>query len=317
MNFLENILGKDNSFWKYIVIFLLSFLASALGNIPLIVVVMIKVLSQYDMSTVDSTELSNQFNELFKTMDFSSIGISSNLTLALILFSFVVGLVTAWLLVRSMHKRNFCEVVNGTNSIRWKRVFSGFGFWFLLMFISLGINYVITPDNFTLRFDVETFISLLIISLCLIPLQTTFEEFLFRGYLTQGVAGWTKSRWLAICIPALLFGLLHSGNKEVAEYGFWTAMPLYILPGLIFGFVAVMDDGIELPMGMHAANNIFASVFVTFEASSLHTQALITQETVYPNIDIIVLLIIGVITIYVFSKLYKWDFRDLFKNLKI
>jgi membrane protease YdiL (CAAX protease family) len=180
----------------------------------------------------------------------------------------------------------------------------------------LEISYIFTPDNFTVRFDIETFIPLLIISLCLIPLQTTFEEFLFRGYLTQGVAGWTKNRWLAICIPTLIFGLLHSGNKEIAEYGFWTAMPLYLLPGLIFGFIAVVDDGIELPIGMHAANNIFASVFVTYKASSLNTQAIITQETINPSIDTVALLISGLITIYFFSKIYKWDFNILNKKVQ-
>jgi membrane protease YdiL (CAAX protease family) len=33
-----------------------------------------------------------------------------------------------------------------------------------------------------------------------LPLQTTFEELMIRGYLAQGIGAWTKTRWMVIVI---------------------------------------------------------------------------------------------------------------------
>lgn len=141
------------------------------------------------------------------------------------------------------------------------------------MFAYLLAYYATIPDNFTIQFDIKTFVPLLLITVLFIPLQTTCEEFLFRGYLTQGVAAWTKDRWLAVIIPGMVFGLMPISNPEVSEYGFWAAMPQYI----IFGLAVVLVDGIEVAMGIHAANNIFACLFVTFDASVLSTPAIFHQ----------------------------------------
>ena len=51
-------------------------------------------------------------------------------------------------------------------------------------------------------------------------------------------------------------------------------MPQYIVFGLIFGIITILDDGIEAAMGAHAANNIFLCIMVTNESSALQTPAL-------------------------------------------
>jgi len=149
-------------------------------------------------------------------------------------------------------------------------------------------------------------------------LETTFEELLCRGYLAQGIGTWTKNRWLVVFIPSILFGLLHSANTEVETFGFFAAMPQYILFGLIFGFISVLDDGIELSMGVHAANNIFCCLFVTFDASSLKTPAIFYQKTENINIleDTIALLLLGLLAFIFFAKKYKWNFAVMNKKVR-
>ncbi|MDR0725102.1 MAG: CPBP family intramembrane metalloprotease [Prevotellaceae bacterium] len=309
MYYLENILGKDNSFWKYLIVIIVTLIATwFIGGLFVGIVVVV-----YLLSSSGGDFAPEMFSNIKNLYD---LGLPENLVLILMLFPFAVGLLASWLLIRGLHRRTFSETVNGREHIRWERVFAGFGVWFLLMIAFLAISYIIKPDNFVLQFDVDKFIPLLIISLLFIPFQTTFEEYIFRGYIAQGIGAWTRSRWLTICIPGLLFGLMHYANTEVAEHGFWVAMPPYIIFGLFFGLVAVLDDGIELPVGMHAANNIFACLVVTNSASSLRTPAIFNQTTIFHLQETIGLLLAASLVVWFFYRKYNWNFNILNKKIE-
>ena len=98
-------------------------------------------------------------------------------------------------------------------------------------------------------------------------------------------------------MTSVLFGLMHSLNPEVKEFGFLTMMPQYILFGLIFGIITIMDDGIEAAMGAHAANNIFLCIMVTNKASALQTPALYEQINIYPWTEFAGLFFTGIVFI--------------------
>lgn len=307
MKHLERALDGQNEFWKYLVNFIASLVGgSMVGSIPLAVLIMIKTIENRGAVTANPAN----------AMDFSAYGISTNLGLVLMMLPFITGLTTAILLLRPLHKRSFAEVVNGTKTIRWNRAFTGFAIWFVIMAIYFIVDYTVDPSNYVLQFNISAFLPLLLISALLIPLQTTFEELLFRGYLGQAIGAWTKNRWLVMIIPAVLFGLMHIANPEVKEYGFWIAMPQYIMFGLVFGLITVLDDGIEVSMGLHAANNIFASLMITNKASALQTEAVFNQQTVNPNKETLALLIMSVVFILIAKYIFKWDFKVLNKKVE-
>jgi len=216
MNHLVRALDNQNQWWKYLVIVLAGFIAANfIGAIPLMVVISLKMIQS------GNTIVPNPDN----SMDLSVYGIDPNIGLILIMLPFLVGLITVSLMFKPLHKRSFKEIVNGTNTIRWNRFFFGIIGWGIISGIYLFVDYVINPSNYVLNFSISAFIPLILISVILIPFQTTFEEVLFRGYLTQGFAAWTRSRWVAIIVPGVLFGLMHSFNPEIKEFGFWTAIP--------------------------------------------------------------------------------------------
>ena len=109
---------------------------------------------------------------------------------------------------------------------------------------------------------------------------------------------------------------MHSFNPEIDAFGFWIMMPQYICFGLIFGLITVLDDGIELAIGAHAANNIFASILVSSKSSVLQTPALLVQQEINPVKEMIALFILGVLFVAVLSFIYKWDYRILRKKIK-
>jgi hypothetical protein len=123
----------------------------------------------------------------------------------------------------------------------------------------------------------------------------------------QGFGILVKNRWFPLVMTALLFGLMHSFNPEVKDFGFLAMMPQYILFGLIFGILTILDDGIEAAMGAHAANNIFLCIMVTHKSSALQTAALYEQQNVLPWIELAALLITGVIFLLVLKRLFGWN----------
>ena len=308
MKHLERALDKQNQWWKYLVVFVSGFLgANLIGAVPLLVVILYKTAQSGGRITPNPDNFA----------DFSVYGISSNLGLILMILPFVIGLITVVLLFKPLHKRTFKEVINGTNRIRWRKFLFAALIWGLIMFICSAIDYCLNPTNYQLNLNISSFIPLIFISLLLIPFQTTFEEILFRGYLSQGVAAWTKSRWLVLVIPALLFAFMHAFNPEVKEYGFWLTMPQYLLFGLLFGLVTILDDGIETAMGAHAANNVFASVFITNKASALQTSALFNQQNVDPVKDTFIFIAICVVFLAILSYKYKWKYAILNKKVQL
>jgi len=106
-------------------------------------------------------------------------------------------------------------------------------------------------------------------------------------------------------------------NPEVSEFGFGTMMPQYILFGLIFGLITILDDGIEAAMGAHTANNIFLCIMVTNESSALQTPALYQQIEINPWADLISMLLMGILVIFILGIIFKWKgFSVLLKKLE-
>ncbi len=247
--------------------------------------------------------------------DLSALGIDLNLGLALMMIPFIISLLLLLLLFKPFHKRSYKTLFSGESRIRWKRFFSAALVWSILLAIYLVVDYSLAPDNFIINFEPVSFTILTVISLIFIPVQASYEEILFRGYLAQGVAKLTKNRILVVLIPATIFGLIHSFNPEIEEYGFLLTMPQYILFGVIFGLITVLDDGIELGMGAHTANNIFLSLFVTNKASALQTPANFIQENVDAAKDLFVMFIIGGVFVAIIAKMYRFNFGILTKRL--
>lgn len=305
MNYFTNTLKGKNEWWRYLVLILISFVGGAqiIGAIPFGIVAVFKSMQLGINPTSENI------------MNLKLLEIDQNFGLFMLMIPFVVGLFTLLLLYKPFHKRSYKSVFSGYDKIRWGRFFSAAGIWAGFMAIYLIIDYYLNPGDFQLNFNLSSFIPLVIVTLIMIPIQASYEEVLFRGYLAQGIGTLTKNKLLAIIIPALLFGLMHIINPEVEKYGFWLVMPQYITFGLVFGLISVLDDGIELAMGAHTANNAFLSLFITSDASALQTPAVFVNNNMDPVKDLIVMVLISIVFILTLSKLYAFKFSSLFSKI--
>ncbi len=88
-------------------------------------------------------------------------------------------------------------------------------------------------------------------------------------------------------------------------------MPQYFTVAVIYALVSVFDDGIELAMGAHAANNTFLSIFVTTDSAVFQTDALLKVLEIDPTKELITLLIASLVFIGALAFKYKWSFKTL------
>lgn len=248
--------------------------------------------------------------------DYSILGLDPSLGLFMTIFPFIAGLFAFIVLVRPLNSRTIYITINGTGKIRWNHFFISAFIWLLVSAVYLFLYLKIDPSNFRINNYTASLITLSIVSVLFIPFQAAFEEVLFRGYLMQGFAALVGKRWFPLIMTSILFGLLHAFNPEVKEFGFYTMMPQYILFGLIFGAITILDDGIEAAMGAHAANNIFLCIMVTGESSALQTPALYMQNTIHPWPELAGLLISGIVFILILKIIFRWDnFFLLFQKI--
>lgn len=250
-------------------------------------------------------------------VNFSSIGIDANTGLILILLSFVGALMGLWFCIAFIYKRKLISLITPLRSIRWERIWFGFSVWMFAAFLLELLSYILSPETYVFQLNWSKWIPLVMIALLILPLQTSFEELFMRGVLLQEVGLATNSRLIALVITSVLFGAMHLANPEIQKFGLWLMMPYYIGMGLFLGILTLMDDGLELALGIHAATNIFSSVFVTFDGSALQTDALFRVTSVNINFMIPVFYLLAVGFIYICARRYGWtDWSKVYGSIR-
>ena len=298
MKHLESSFTGKNSLWRYAVMFGAVLLASnTIGGIPLLIAYALKSASQPEIIS----EIAANPNDL------SVLGLDPNLGFLIMLFPFLVGLMTFIILIKPLNGRSLKMTINGTATLRWDKFWISFLLWLTLSAVYFLVNLKIDPSNFSLTNTSGTLVLLVIISMVFVPFQAAFEEVLFRGYLMQGFSVLSRNRWLPLLLTSLLFGLMHAFNPEVREFGFFTMIPQYVVFGIIFGIVTILDDGIEAAIGAHTANNIFLCVMVTHKSSALQTPAVYEQNNVYPFTEFALLLVSGILFVVILKIIFKWE----------
>lgn len=293
--FLEAARRGQNQWWRYLISLAVIFVAVGIGQLPIFGILMLKGYDQQEIA------------EMAQTLNFEPAGISQNTTVFLLLLAFVGGMVGLWFCLRFIHQKKLRWLVTPNERMNWGKIFYSFGLWMLLTALAELVMYALSPGNYELNFQPDKFPGLVLVSLLIFPIQTSWEELMFRGYIMQGVSLLVPVRWLPLIFSSVLFGLMHLMNEEVSAFGVAPTMIYYIGTGLFLGAITLMDDSLELALGVHAATNIYSSLFVTFEASSLKTAALFQMKTVNIYELLLAFALASAVYIWIVSKKYNWS----------
>ncbi|MES2544185.1 MAG: CPBP family intramembrane glutamic endopeptidase [Bacteroidota bacterium] len=291
--FIEQGIHSENKFWKYLIGSLIIAVASTVGQIPLVIAILIKVFTE-------NKSFPTSENDLMTFLD-------SNLTLFLLMLSFAVALFAVYLVVKYIHRQTFLSVTTSRKKVDWSRVFFSFSLWAIFSIVSTLISYYTSPENFVFNFKPIPFLILFIIGVIMIPIQTSTEEYVFRGYLMQGFANLSQNKWFPLVMTSVIFGGMHYFNPEVGKMGD-IIMIYYIGTGFMLGILTLMDEGMELALGFHAANNLIGALLVTTDWTVFQTDSIL-RDVSEPAAGLEIILPIFVvypILLFVFSKKYNW-----------
>lgn len=287
--FIENALRAKHEFWRYLVGSFIVIIASIIGQMPFAVAMFL-----------------NKGIEGFASAQ-PSTGLSDNADLLLLLLSFPVAMIALYLIVKYFHHQKWKEILTTRKKFDWKRFFLSFFLVTVFIVASTIYDYKTNPEIYEWNFQLVPFLYLFIIAIVLIPIQTAVEEFVFRGYLMQGFGLLAKNRWFPLIMTSLIFGGLHAFNPEVSEMGY-SLLAYYIGTGLFLGVLALLDDGLELSFGFHAANNMIGLLLVTSDWAVISGEAVLkdlSEPTAGAQI-LMPLLIFYPIVLLIFAFVYKW-----------
>lgn len=292
--FIEQGVRPENHFWKYILGSLAIIFASFVGQIIFAAAILYDSFSSKKLYPTTNDAVMSYFD--------------SNLTLLLVLFSFVFTMIAVYGVVRLIHKQTILSVTTSRNKVDWKRIIFSFSLWSAFTIITTLLSYFYDPTNFIFNFKPIPFAILAVIAILLVPIQTSCEEYIFRGYLMQGFANLAKNKWFPLLLTSLIFGSLHYFNPEVAKVG-PIIMVYYIGTGFFLGIITLMDEGMELALGFHAANNLIGALLVTADWTALQTHSIFKDisepsagyEVFFP------VLVIFPLLLFIFSKKYNWN----------
>ncbi|MCP5094149.1 MAG: CPBP family intramembrane metalloprotease [Chloroflexi bacterium] len=269
-------LGKTE-WWRYFFGFsIVFFFWFVLGSIPQLLLV--------GFAMIDGNPQTN--------LDFATgfvTGIHPIINFVSVNLSFVLMTFGLFLVVRFVHKRPFRSLITPYKKINWLRVGKGFIVYLILAVIGSVAGYFVYPDTYIFTLDPGPFALFVIFIILMTPIQTSAEELLFRGYLLQAKGHFSKNFLLLAVINGVMFMLPHLVNPEVQSGPVLLALYFFGI-GAFLAYITLRDNGMELALGIHAANNMFTAVFANYTDSVLQTESIFTITEINPLVDLIALI---------------------------
>jgi membrane protease YdiL (CAAX protease family) len=292
--FIEQGIRSENKFWKYLLGLVFIVTASFVGQLPLLIAVIGKT-----MATGATYPATNE-----GIMHF----LEPNLTFFLLLISFVFALVSIYFVVKYLHQQTILSVTTSRNKVDWNRIRFSFGLWSVFSIVSTLGFYFYNPSLYALNFKPIPFAILFVIAVVLVPVQTSTEEYIFRSYLMQGFANLVKNKWFPLLMTSVIFGGMHFLNPEVEKMGN-IIFVYYIGTGLFLGIITLMDEGMELALGFHAANNLIGALLITSDWSAFQTHSIFKDlSEPHAGVDVILpVILVYPVLLYIFSRKYQWN----------
>jgi len=280
--------------WRYVLGILAVFLAwQIIGAVPLFAALIIK---------------SDALSALTDDIGILSDILGSNTFLFFMLLSFAIGLISLFVYLKFVHKQQIKDLTTSRKKIDWKRAGFAFMLWALISAFFTIIDIYLSPEDYQWNFELIPFLILAVIAIILIPIQTSMEEYFIRGYMMQGLGLMTKNRWFPLFFTSLLFGLMHIFNPEVSKMGHGILI-FYIGTGFFLGILTLMDEGLELALGFHAANNLVTALLVTADWTAFQTHSIFrdVSEPVLKWDVLIPVFVVFPILLLIFAKKYGWS----------
>jgi uncharacterized protein len=225
------------------------------------------------------------------------IGIPVTIEFLVTMSSFIPLIVATLLAVRLIHEQPLKTLITAEPHIRWRRILAAAGVWLVIAALLSLVEAILYPGRYVFTFQPAAWLVYAVFALIFIPIQTSAEELFFRGYLLQSMGLHLKNKWLLSLLNGVLFLLPHLANPELAGGSILIGLG-YLAMGFFLALITLQDNGMELALGMHAANNLFAALFANYTVTALPSPSMFTVQVLDPVYSFISL-VAGMILFYI------------------
>jgi uncharacterized protein len=242
--------GKNEG-WRYVVGFIAALLLAV--AVSVVVIVGLQLLHLFPQEFAREVQDPSQPAKFYP---------ANGAVFGLILLAFIAA-------ARIVHGKSFGDVIGRW---RWGLFGRGLAIWVVVLVAAGVVDFLIDPTGFRITANDQT-PRLAAVALGGLAIQTFAEEFVFRGYLTQGLLVATRRAVPTALVSGLLFGAVHIPN------GLPQALSATIF-GVLLALIAIRTGGIAFTYGLHLANNVFGAVVVISSGDAFHgSPGVITQTT--------------------------------------
>lgn len=182
-------------------------------------------------------------------------------TFGLVLVGFAAAL-------RIVHGKRFVDLLG---TWRWRAFLIGVAVWLVAQVAATGADLALAPGALRISASGGS-LTLALFAVPALFVQTFSEEYIFRGYVTQGVALALRRPWLTSLVSGAIFGAAHFANgapQALGALGF----------GVVMAYAAIRSGGLAFGFGVHLTNNLFGGVVVVSDADVFKgAPALVTEH---------------------------------------
>jgi membrane protease YdiL (CAAX protease family) len=208
-------------------------------------------------------------------------------------FVLVINLVTAvaipvvWLAWGAAHRMRIGWSSSVLGRLRWRLFPSYVGFALLTIGASIALSLALAVvGGWEVAGPVESYGWLVLVVLLTTPLQSAAEEYIFRGYLSQAVAGWIRDPRAGAISAAVVTAALFSLAHVPADLPMFLQ---YFAVGLAASAVVWLTGGLEAAIALHAVNNVV--IFVLAGAIGEDAMAATESRASGQWFDVLVMLV--------------------------
>ncbi|MCL6510436.1 MAG: CPBP family intramembrane metalloprotease [Anaerolineae bacterium] len=225
----------------------------------------------------------------------------SVLEFALGLLTFGLMLLGVWLATAWLHRRSFGSLVGPGGRLSGRRLLFGAAIWTGLSLIATASSVIFEGTRYTLNPNFAQSWPYLLVALILIPLQTSAEEFFFRGYLLQATGRLTQNPLVLSAVNGVLFTLPHLANPE-AEQFFALAILDWFLVGAGWTLITLRSGSLDYALGMHAIGNLLLTILLGYEGGALPAVSLLVTSAPPSPYGILTLCASLVVSYWIISR---------------
>jgi membrane protease YdiL (CAAX protease family) len=168
--------------------------------------------------------------------------------------SLVVAIPVLWLVWTAAHQMRIGWSSSVLGRLRWRLFLPWTGLAFATIGVAIALSVGLDAASGVRMAGPASDVGwLVVVVLFTTPLQSAAEEYVFRGYLSQAIAGWFRAERTGAVVAGLLSAALFSLAHVPPD---WVAFADRFAVGLAASAVVRMTGGLEASIALHTVNNV-------------------------------------------------------------